>query len=208
MSVHGLPNSTQIRKLVHKKILYTKFPVELSGDKRKQFDEDIGRIIITNEISPISVNVKEGEQVKSIFVLQVELKNKAYNERNIVLISKLFGQHLLIALTYGDEIQLATYQSRLLHSDWMPQDDASIKLTGLDLDSVWEGLVTQVSGIVVADNNSLDEQIAIEQEKSKLLKQIEDLEKRARKETQSKKKFEMFQRIKAYQERLEKMLNK
>ena len=49
------------------------------------------------------------------------------------------------------------------------------------------------------------EQIVIEQEKSKLLKQIEDLEKKARKETQAKKKFEMFQRLKAYQKRLEEM---
>lgn len=205
MSVHGLPNSTQIRKPVHKKLLYTKFPVELSGDKRKQFDEDIGRIIITNEISPVSVNVKEGEQVKSIFVLQVELKNKAYNERNIVLISKLFGQHLLIALNYGDEVQLATYQTRLLHSEWMSAEDVDVKLSGLDLDAVWESLVTQVSGIVVSDDNSLDEQIVIEQEKAKLMKQIEDLEKKARKETQAKKKFEMFQRLKAYQKRLEEM---
>lgn len=205
MSVHGLPSSTQIRKPVHKKLLYTKFPVELSGDKRKQFDEDIGRIMITNEISPVSVNIKEGEQVKSIFVLQIELKNKSYNERNIVLISKMFGQHLLIVLTYGEDVQLTTYQTRLLHSEWMPAEDVSIRLTGLDLDAVWEGLVTQVSGIVVADNNSLDEQIVIEQEKSKLLKQIEDLEKKARKETQAKKKFEMFQRLKSYQKRLEEM---
>ena len=86
MSVHGLPSSTEIRKPVHKKLLYTKFSTELSGERRKQFDDDIGRIIVTNEISPVSVNIKEGEQVKSIFVLQVELKNKAYNERNIVLI--------------------------------------------------------------------------------------------------------------------------
>ena len=205
MSVHGLPSSTQIRKPVHKKILYAKFPTELSGDKRKQFDEDIGRIMITNEISPVSVNIKEGEQVKSIFVLQIELKNKSYNERNMVLISKMFGQHLLIVLTYGEEVQLAIYQTRLLHSEWLPAEDASIRLIGLDLDAVWEGLVTQVSGIVVADNNSLDEQIVIEQEKSKLLKQIEDLEKKARKETQAKKKFEMFQRLKSYQKRLEEM---
>lgn len=95
MSVHGLPSSTEIKKLVHKKLLYAKFPKELCGERRKQFDDDIGRIVVTNEISPVSVNIKEGEQVKSIFVLQVELKTKAYNERNIVLISKLFGQHLL-----------------------------------------------------------------------------------------------------------------
>lgn len=205
MSVRGLPSSTEIRKLVHKKMLYAKFPTELSGEKRKQFDDDIGRIIITNEISPVSVNIKEGEQVKSIFVLQVELKNKAYNERNIVLISKLFGQHLLIVLKYADEVQFATYQTRLLHSEWMEVDNACVKLSGLDLDAVWENLVTKVSGIVVTDEHSLDEQIVIEQEKVKLLKQIEELDRKARKETQAKKKFEMFQRLKEYQKRLEEM---
>ena len=205
MSVRGLPSSTEIRKLVHKKMLYAKFPTELSGEKRKQFDDDIGRIIITNEISPVSVNIKEGEQVKSIFVLQVELKNKAYNERNIVLISKLFGQHLLIVLKYVDEVQFATYQTRLLHSEWMEVDNACVKLSGLDLDAVWENLVTKVSGIVVTDEHSLDEQIVIEQEKVKLLKQIEELDRKARKETQAKKKFEMFQRLKEYQKRLGEM---
>lgn len=203
MSVRGLPSSTEIRKLVHKKMLYAKFPTELSGEKRKQFDDDIGRIIITNEISPVSVNIKEGEQVKSIFVLQVELKNKAYNERNIVLISKLFGQHLLIVLKYADEVQFATYQTRLLHSEWMEVDNACVKLSGLDLDAVWENLVTKVSGIVVTDEHSLDEQIVIEQEKVKLLKQIEELDRKARKETQAKKKFEMFQRLKEYQKKLQ-----
>lgn len=205
MSIHGLPSSTQIRKPIHKKLLYAKFPTKLSGEKRKQFDEDIGRIVITNEISPVSVNIKEGKQIKSIFVVQIELKNKTYNEKNIVLISKLFQQNLLMILKYEDEMQLATYQTRLLHSEWMREDEVSIKLSGLDLDAVWDSLVTQISGIIVADNRSLNEQIAIEQEKAKLLKKIEDLEKKARKETQAKKKFEMFQRLKIYQKQLEEM---
>lgn len=53
MSVHGLPSSTEIKKLVHKKLLYAKFPKELCGERRKQFDDDIGRIVVTNEISPV-----------------------------------------------------------------------------------------------------------------------------------------------------------
>lgn len=47
----GLTNSTEIRKPIHKKLLYAKFPAELSIERRKQFDDDIGRIIVTNEIS-------------------------------------------------------------------------------------------------------------------------------------------------------------
>ncbi len=200
-----LPKPTEIRRPVHKKLIYNKFTAELSGGRKSIFDADISRIIITNELSPMSVNMREGQQVKSIFVLQVELKKKEYNEKNIVLISKLFGQKLLIVLKYADEIQLAVYQTRLLHSEWMPAGNVNINLNGLDLDGVWEGLVMQVSGIVVCDGNSLNEQIAIEQETAKLRKQIEDLEKKARKEIQSKKKFEMFQRLKEYQKRLEGM---
>lgn len=121
----------------------------------------------------------------------------------LCLYQNLFGQHLLIVMKYVDEVQFATYQKRLLHSEWMEADNACIKLLGLDLDAVWENLVTQISGIVVTDDHSLDEQIVIEQEKAKLMKQIEELEKKARKETQAKKKFEMFQRLKEYRKRLE-----
>ena len=203
--MRGLPGSTEIRKPIHKKVLYAKFPVELGGEKRKKFDNDISRIIVTNEISPVSVNIKEGEQIKTIFVLQVEIKNKEYDEKNILLISKLFGQALLIVLKFAGKVQLAVYQTRLLRSEWMAEEEAGIELSGLDLDSVWKNLVTQVSGIIVADNNSLDEQIVIEEEKARLQKKIEDLDKKARKEMQAKKKFEMFQRLKEYQKRLEEM---
>ena len=70
---------------------------------------------------------------------------------------------------------------------------------------VWNHLVTQVSGIALEEGNTLSEQIGIETEKEKLRKQIADLENKARKEAQSKKRFEMFQRIKEYQKKLEEM---
>ena len=47
--------------------------------------------------------------------------------------------------------------------------------------------------------------INVEAEKEKLQKQITDLELKARKEVQSKKKFEMVQRIQQYKERLKDM---
>ena len=72
MSVRGLPSSTEIRKPVHKKLLFAKFSAELCGERKKQFDEDIGRIIVTNEISPVSVNIKEGKKVKAIFMMTAE----------------------------------------------------------------------------------------------------------------------------------------
>ncbi|MCR5196186.1 MAG: DUF4391 domain-containing protein [Pseudobutyrivibrio sp.] len=197
----GLPSSTEIRKLVHKKLLYQRFPDELSGAKKEKFDADISRIIVTNEISEASVNIQPTEKIKSIFVVQVELKTKDYNDRNITLISKLFGQNLLMILHFEEEYQLAIYETRLLKSRWEKQLD--LTLNGLDLSAVWEGFITVVSGIAASKENTLDEQIVIEAEKEKLKKCISDLEKKARKETQSKKKFELFQRLNEYKRKLE-----
>ena len=200
-----LPKTSEIRKPLHKKLIYEKYAAELSGNKKDRFDTDISRMIITNEISEVSVNIKATEEVSSIFVLQVELKTKEYDDKNIVMISKLFGQKLLIILHYENKYQLAIYETRLLKSDWKNEEEILLKLTGLDLGSVWDNFVTQVSGINVQDGNTLVEQINVEAEKEKLRKKIADLEIKARKEVQSKKKFEMVQRVNLYKERLKDM---
>lgn len=199
----GLPGSTEIRKPVHKKLLYQRFPDELSGKKKEKFDADISRIIITNEISEVSVNIKPTEKLKSIFVVQVELKTTDYNDRNITLISRLFGQNLLMILHYEDKYQIAIYETRLLKSDW--KNEFNLSLKGLNLSAVWEGFVAEVSGITASEEKTLEEQISIETEKEKLKKTIADLENKARKETQSKKKFEIFLMIKEYQKKMEDM---
>lgn len=197
-----LPKASDIRKPLHKKLIYEKYASELSGNKRDRFDADISRIVITNEISEASVRIKATEKIPAIFVVQVEMKRKEYDDKNIIMISKLFGQKLLIVLHYESLYQLAIYETRLLKSEWEKEDDFSLKLNGLDMNQVWDNFVTQVSGVEVSDGNTLAEQINIEAEKEKIKKQIADLECKARKEVQAKKKFEMVQQINQYKERL------
>lgn len=201
-----LPKTSEIKKPLHKKLIYEKYAAELSGNKKDKFDADISRMIITNEISEASVNIKATEEISAIFVLQVELKRKEYDDKNIIMISKLFGQKLLIVLHYDNKYQLAIYETRLLKSDWKNEEEISLKLNGLDLGSVWDNFVTQVSGINVLAENTLAEQINVEAEKEKLRKQIDDLELKARKEVQSKKKFEMVQRLQQFRRKLKEIV--
>ena len=147
------------------------------------------------------MTIKATEATSAIFVLQVELKRKGYDDKNIIMISKLFGQKLMSVLHYENKYQLAIYETRLLKSDWKNEEEISLKLNGLDLGSVWDNFVTQVSDINVQAGNTLEEQINVEAEKEKLQKQIVDLELKARKEVQSKKKFEMVQCVDLYKER-------
>ena len=201
----GLPESTEIRKPVPKTILYEKFPAELTGNRKKSFENDISRILVVNEISSASVNIHEGDEVRAIFAVLIELKNKDYNEKNIALIAKLFGQRLLIILHHQNEYQLAIYQTKVLCSEWFDNEKETLRLDGLTLDNVWQNLVSQVSGIVPQYERTLDEQIELEGEKDKLKKQIERLEAQAKRESQSKKKYELHEKILECKAKLEDM---
>lgn len=68
---------------------------------------------------------------------------------------------------------------------------------------MWENVVVQVGGITVEGDNSLDEQIVLNEEREKLLREIERLEKKARTEIQPRKKQELVQKIKKLKNELE-----
>lgn len=201
----NLPKSTEIRKNIFKKTIYDTFPDELSGKKKGNFDKEISKITITNEISEQSVNIPKAEDITAIFVVKIDLKKKEYQDSNIILISKLFGQNLLLALNYEGEYRLAIYENKLLVGDWKKEEDISLKIQGLNLKKVWENLVTQVADIEIEKSNTLEEQIKIEDEKERLEKLIARTEKKAKKELQAKKKLELFKEIKEYKKKLEEL---
>lgn len=201
----NLPVRTEINKVIFKKSLFKKFSNELSGNKKMNFDKEIKKLTIINEISEESVQVKNTEDISAIFIILVELKAKKINNENLKLISKLLGQKILLILKYENEFRLAIFETTLLFSDWKSEKDIKLNIQGLDLSHVWSNFVTQVADIKIEQGNTLSEQIEIENRKNKIIKQIEIIENKARKEPQSKKKFELFQQIKAYEKELEKM---
>ena len=72
----------------------------------------------------------------------------------------------------------------------------------MNLDKVWENIVVDIGGVSIADGNTLDEQIAADERRQKIEKEIAKLEKQARAEKQPKKKFELVQQIKRLKEEL------
>lgn len=68
-------------------------------------------------------------------------------------------------------------------------------IKGLNMDAVWENVVVQIGSIQKQSGNTLEQQIAQDEQRAKLEKEIARLEKLARAEKQPKKKFELVQRI-------------
>lgn len=189
----GLPKSTELHKMLPKKAIYAKFQMNTAA--KEKIDSDISRIIIVNEVTPDKLNVIAGNEVKSFFVMHVLLKKKDFNDKNIIMISKLIPQNMLLVLEFDGLFRLATYHTKLMQTEWKQLDELNIKLDGLNLDKIWENIIIQIGNVEVSEGNTLDEQIVQDEKKQKLLKEIEQLEKKARAERQSKKKFELVQKI-------------
>lgn len=201
----ALPNTTEIKKTISKKSIYEKFKNKLTSSQKSKFDNEISKITLINEISEQSTRIPKTENVTGIFVIKVELKTKDYSEKNIVLISKLIEQKLLIALKHEDQYQLCINEAKLFKKQWSDENDINLEITGTNLEEVWENLVAQVGNIDIQDGNTLQEQIEIDNEKQKLEKLIQSTEKKAQRESQSKKKLQYYQQIREYEKQLEKL---
>lgn len=197
----GLPKATELSKQLPKSAIYTKF--QMNTAEKAKIDADISRITIVNEVTAAKIHIADGELVKSFFVLLVALKRKDFEDKTIITISKLIPQNMLLVLEFDGEAKLATYHTKLMQTKWKYKENLSIELKGLNMDAVWENIIVQIGGITIAQGNTLDEQIAVDEQKAKLQKEISRLEKLARAEKQPKKKFELVQQINKLKRRLE-----
>lgn len=197
----GLPKATELNKKLPKTAVYAKFQMDTA--EKAKIDADISRITIVNEVSATKVNIAPGEKVQAFFVLQVMLKRREFNERTLIVLSKLIPQNMVLLLEYDGLAKLAVYHTKLLQTPWKDPDSLSLAIEGLTMDAVWENVIVQIGGIQVQEGNTLDQQIAQDEQKAKLEKEIARLKKQLWAEKQPKKKFELNLRIKELKKELE-----
>ena len=201
----GLPISTEIHKVLTKKKVFGHFGANMSVERRKRFDADIARMTLVHEISPVSLNLEAGETVQSLFVMHVLLRTVDFDPQSIAYLSRMFEQRLVLLLEADSRQRLALWQTRLLMTEWAAAGTLTLTLplAGLNLDTVWENIVSRIAGIERAQGQTLDEQLAAAAQREKLQKEIARLERLARAERQPKKKFELVQHIQKLRKKLE-----
>lgn len=202
----SLSVSTEFNKRIPKQKFYEN--TKVSPAMKKAFVEQIKLIYWRNKLAVSTMNIAPGETVTEIEVIELKLASPQLNEAVLKLIDKAIPYHILFILTYESKAQAwigykeaatsgeSFKVNRYYHTDWMPEHELNLKFEGLNIDAVWENLIAQIGGIKIGQGKSLDEQIQIEDQKAKLQKEIEKLEKQARNEKQPRKKFEMAQQIK------------
>jgi len=190
----GLPKATEMNRPLPKKAIFDKFKPNAAD--RQRFDADIRRLAIVGEVSTATSNIAAGDAVQSFYVVLVNLRSAKCDKKNLALLSKLIEQNMLFVLEHDGMVRLAVFRAgKVLESSENPLNDWHISLTGLNLNSVWENIIIQIGGVTIAEGNTLDEQIAADEERAKLLRRIEQLERQARAEKQPRRKWELAEEI-------------
>jgi hypothetical protein len=196
-----LPPATAINKPLYKKAVFEIF--NLKATERDRFDTDISRMALVARVSSATVPaLTKGKEIEGFYVLQVALKRKDYDTKNILMLQKLIPQKMVFAMQYEEQTQFCIFHTRLQQSEWMLTSEAAIPLQGLTLDDVWNNIVAIIGGLDTQAEESIEEQIINREQREKLLRQIESLEKQCRIEKQTRRKYELHQQIVKLKEQL------
>lgn len=199
----GLPSATEVKKIIPKRALYSKF--QLNTAEQKELDAAIRQLTIVNEISLRTIPAlqkKEGD--KAIFVLAVQLKQEGCAEKILYKLSRLIDQHLLLALCYEDKLQLALYfDNRILLNEFMPVVEQKVHLQGTSLNDIWEHLALQVAQLTPCAGLTPASMIANAGRRAEAEAQIAALTKKMFAEKQARKKLTLREAINKLKKELE-----
>lgn len=212
----GFPQTTEFNKRIPKQKFYEN--MEVSPALKRVFVERIKLIYWRNKLAVSTMNIAPGEAVTEIEVIEIKLASPQLNEAVLRQIDKEIPYHILFILSFDGKVQAWTgYKeateggnkafkvNKYYHTEWIPEYELNLKIEGLNMDAVLENLIIQVGGVEVAQGKSLDEQIQIDDQKAKLQKEIEKLEKQARNEKQPNKKFQLAQQVKTLKKQLDEL---
>lgn len=199
------PAATTIHRRLPKEAFYKHLP--LTKVQKEKFVSDVDRIIVENSFTKENLNLASDAEIEEIMLLSIFLKKKEFDGKVIEAIARQNPHKLVFLLSFENQQQLAVYHNKLYHTLWMNHDETSLKLQGYSLDEIWDSFIEQIAlyeeRAEQADDLSIEDRLAIQDQILKLEKQIDKTENAMWKEQQPKKKFELHTRLREYQKKLE-----
>lgn len=191
----GLPSATEVKKIIPKRALYSKF--QLNTAEQKEFDAAIRQMTIVNEISLRTIPaLQKKEQKKAVFVLAVQLKQEGCAERLLQRLCRLIDQRLLLALCYADKLQLALlFDNKIFLNEFKPAAEQRVTLQGTGLKDIWEQLALQVANLTPSAGLTPASVIANAGRRAETEAQIAALTKKMFAEKQARKKLTLREAI-------------
>lgn len=122
-----------------------------------------------------------GEDVKEIQVFEILLRQRGLDKRVLTAINKAIPYKILFVLTFENVAQTWIEASGTFYnSDWFRIDGCTLKLDGLNLDTVYGNLARHIAGGRLDSEGDISEAVEKDKLRQKLEREIAALEKNCR----------------------------
>lgn len=186
----GLPRSTEVNRRVAKEKIYAN--TTMTTQLRDIIKNQIELIIWRNKLSDTTVGLAPGEDVKEIQVLEISLRQRGLDKRVLTAINKAIPYKILFVLTFENVAQTWIEASGTFYnSDWFRIDGSTLKLDGLNLDTVYGNLARHIAGGKLDSVGDIAEAVEKDKLRQKLEREITGLEKKILREKQFNRQVEL-----------------
>lgn len=210
----GLPENTSFGKLVPKNKFYEKLNIDKKLER--SFIDQIASIRWLHKLSADTLNVEKGGTVEEVEVFLIKLKTSEIDLNVLRQMDRQLHYHLIFILELEGQYQLWTgfkeestntafKVGNYYHTDWVTEQSFSLRIDGLNMDTIYENLVRQIAGDTLAQENSesLKETVERQAAREKLEKDIEKLRAKIRKEKQFNRQVDLNKQLKALLKEME-----
>ncbi|MBI4857275.1 MAG: DUF4391 domain-containing protein [Acetobacterium woodii] len=152
-----LPETTKVYRFMPKELFY-KY-LNNSASLKKTFVDEIGSIIWTNTLSPETIAIAAGQDVKEIAIVEIVLKRQAIGPQLMEIVNREMDQYTLFITRYEDwgqywccdhqnlKEQLGQfYCQNYYQSNWMIAKELSLQIEGENLDQLYANFFMQITG--------------------------------------------------------------
>lgn len=213
------PQSTIVNRVVPKTMFY-KF-MEVNPRMKSRFVNDVVNITWLYKLSASTLNVTDTEEMKEIEVFVVILKQPDCPTDLFTFIDTNMPHHIVFVLVHDDNAMLLiNYKDwtddthtkfrirQAFASPWVPLSDLELTVQGQSLPRIYDNFVAQVSGIGEHKAGALEEIVALKKQISTAEAELENLQKKMRKEPQLDRQLAVNKQVKAKRKELTELRNK
>ena len=213
-----LPETARFGRILPKKTLWEK--AGMTPALRRYMTEDIDRIRWAYKVSPTTMNLALGKEVKELEVFELRMRGGDIRKDLLEAIDRAIPYHILFLIRKGDEVQAWIAHKTIdksgkttlasityFHTEWMDEKDLSLTIEGLSMDHVYEHFVRQIAGGTMAEDKeeSLEDAVAHEKERKKLAQKMDQLERKIKREKQFNRQVELREEYKKLKKQWEAM---
>lgn len=198
--------------LVNKEFKLKEILKMINADKNLKNDAScIKKITLSNVISEDTLNIKSDDLCKEIFIFKIDLKEKRIPVEFIKAFNRFMNMHNYFIFNYeGKFKELCIYRyikndfikfGSIYESDWKQEELKELPYC-IKIKEIYYNLIFNLVDLEPIENEELNCFLARYNNIQKIKKEICTLEKKAFKETQPKKKFDMGREIRKQKELL------